>query len=233
MTWRKPFARAWRFMAATFKTLDALEQELQEMGPHSAEYWAKQVHTVPKSQTVDRTKYLVKHATGKTILHIGCTGQLDKELCKVAKKCYGIDQQKLDRPDFRQCDLDELARTVFDSGSWQTETIPHFPEVELIICGEVLEHLSNPGCFLDCLKDTYNAQPVIFTVPNAMCTGGMEWLVKRGRENVNSDHVCYYSYTTIKTLLARHGYRIERHFWYGGKPYTSEGLIVVALPQKD
>jgi hypothetical protein len=208
-------------MAATFKTLDALEQELQEMGNHSAEYWAKQVHTVPKSQTVDRTAYLVKHATGKTILHIGCTGQLDKELCKVAKRCYGIDKQKQDRPDFFQCDLDETVSAM-----------PVIGDVELVICGEVLEHLSNPGIFLSTLH-TYYHVPVILTVPNAMCTGGMEWLVKRGRENVNSDHVCYYSYTTLKTLLARHGYTVARHFWYGGKPYVSEGLIVVALPRKD
>ena len=210
-------------MAATFSTLDALEQELQEMGNHSAEYWAKQVHVVPRSQTVDRTKYLIKHATGKTILHIGCTGPLDKELCKVAKKCYGIDKGKQDRPDFEQVDLDVLDK--YD--------MPKFPDVELIICGEVLEHLSNPGHFLSYIHHQHDGIPVIFTVPNAMCTGGIEWLVKRGRENVNKDHVAYYSYTTLKTLLGRHGYTVVRHFWYGGKPYIAEGLIVVAEPRKD
>lgn len=208
-------------MNATFKTLDDLSSELQEMGNHSTEYWDKQVHVVPKSQTVDRTAYLVKHATGKTVLHIGCTGELDKALMKVAKKCYGMDKQLLDRKDFACCDLD---------GS--LETMPFFEDIELIVCGEVLEHLSNPGHFLKALHHTYPV-PVIFTVPNAMSTGGMEWLVKRGRENVNKDHVCYYSYTTLKTLLARHGYIVARHFWYGGKPYISEGLIVVALPRKE
>lgn len=205
----------------TFYTLDELEHELDEMGSHSVEYWDKQVHVVPQSQTVDRAKYLVKHTTGKTILHIGCTGQLDRDLCKVAKKCYGIDGQPLDRPDFTQLNLDE-----YGAG------IPLFPDIEVIVCGEVLEHLSNPGHFLDRLHATYQI-PVMFTVPNAMCTGGIDWLTKRGRENVNRDHVCYYSYTTLKTLLARHGYTVERHFWYGGKPYIAEGLIVVALPRKE
>lgn len=209
-------------MSVAFKTLDEFSSELQEMGNYSAEYWDKQVHAVPKSQTVDRTAYLVKHATGKTILHIGCTGALDKALCKVAKKCYGIDRQPLDRPDFEQRNLDDLSNTP----------LTKHENVELLICGEVIEHLSNPGYFLDSVKQTYSSTPVIFTVPNAMCTGGIQWLVKRGRENVNSDHVCYYSYTTLKTLLGRHGYGIKRHFWYGGQPYTSEGLIVVAEPQK-
>lgn len=210
-------------MPATFKTLDDLSAELQEMGSHSAEYWDKQVHVVPQSQTVDRMKYLAKHATGKVVLHIGCTGQLDKELCRVAKKCYGIDNQALDRPDFIQCNLDELA----------VNPLPLCDGVEVIVCGEVLEHLSNPGWFLSSLAQTYKNIPVLFTVPNAMCAGGAEWLLKRGRENVHRDHVAYYSYTTLKTLLGRYGYTIVRHFWYGGKPYISEGLIVVALPRKE
>lgn len=207
-------------MNATFKTLDELAHELDEMGSHSAEYWAKQCHKVPKSQTVDRTAYLVKHATGKTVLHIGCTGALDAALVKVAKRCYGIDKDHSERTYFHEMDLDLLH-----------ESFPSFPELELIICGEVLEHLSNPGHFLDRLRTAYNC-PAIFTVPNAMCTGGIEWLVKRGRENVHRDHVSYYSYTTLKTLLARHGYTVARHFWYGGQPYVAEGLIMVALPRE-
>ncbi len=207
-------------MPAIFNTLDELSSEIQEMGALSAEYWDKQVHSVPKSQTVDRINYLVKHSKDKVILHIGCTGQLDKELCRAAKKCYGIDKNDQTRPDFYKCNLDTLTE------------LPAIEGVELIICGEVIEHLSNPGYFLGALRKTYNC-PVIITVPNAMCAGGMEWLVKRGRENVHRDHVAYYSYTTLKTLLSRHGYTIARNFWYGGKPYVSEGLIVVALPQKE
>lgn len=210
-------------MLATFNTIDALERELQEMGSHSAEYWAKQVHTVPKSQTVDRIAYLTKHAQEKTVLHIGCTGELDKALCKVAKRCYGIDQyERMDRPDYHACNLDGLAY----------EDLPSHPDVELVICGEVLEHLSNPGFFLISLREAYPTIPVIFTVPNAHCAAAAEWLVKRGRENVNIDHVAYYSYTTLHTLLARGGYGLVQHYWYGGKPYISEGLIAVAVTQK-
>lgn len=214
---------------AIFKTIDALAHELHEMGSHSSEYWDKQVHLVPRSRTVDRTEYLVKASTGKAVLHIGCTGALDVALCKVATTCYGIDTQPLTRKDFRQCNLDELRDQWGDDNQ---SPLPRFDGVELIICGEVLEHLSNPGYFLDFLQMSYLNQPVIFTVPNAMCAGAADWLLKRGRENVNRDHVSYYSYTTLATLLGRHGYTIAEHYWYGGKPYVSEGLIVVATPQK-
>lgn len=208
-------------MNAQFPTLESLADELQEMGTHSAEYWDKQVHVVPRSKEVDRTAYLVEQASGKTIVHVGCTGPLDVALRKVTKKCYGIDVQPLNRPDFYQCNLDALAY----------DDLPTYHDVELVICGEVLEHLSNPGFFLISVREAYPV-PVIFTVPNAMCAGASEWLLKRGRENVNRDHVSYYSYTTIKVLLGRAGYSIVEHYWYGGKPYISEGLIVKAVPGK-
>lgn len=219
-------------MAATFKTLDEFSTELHEMGDHSAEYWDKQIHVVPKSQVLDRVQYLVKCATGKTVLHVGCTGPLDVVLRKVAKRCYGMDlRNQPNRQDFFPVDFDRLHEKDAD-GSF-AEELRALPDLELIVCGEVLEHLSNPGFFLDRLRLSYPQCPVIFTVPNAMSSGGMEWLVKRGRENVNSDHVCYYSYTTLKTLVNRYGYTVVRHFWYGGRHYIAEGLIVVAEPRKE
>lgn len=207
-------------MTAQFATLDALSDELKEMGSHSAEYWAKQVHSVAKSSVVDRTDFLVKLCTGKTILHVGCTGPLDIALRAASTRCYGIDLEPSTRPDYQAVDLDHL---------WDTPLTPQ-PGVEVIVCGEVLEHLSNPGHFLDALRLTYPSVPLVITVPNAFCEAGQSWLLKRGRENVHRDHVAYYSVTTLTTLLKRHGYRVTKHYWYGGKPYVSEGLIVLATP---
>lgn len=218
-------------MPAIFNTLDSLQDELHEMGNHSPEYWAKQVHTVEPSKVIDREDFLIKLCTGKTVLHVGCTGTLDAALRKVATKCYGIDSEKLDRPDFVQCDLDTLG-IEWTGKPGHLEDLPTCDGVELIVCGEVLEHLSNPGHFLDALRMAYPGIPLAVTVPNAFCLSGQDWLLKRGRENVHRDHVCYYSVTTLTTLLKRAGYERTRHYWYKGKPYISEGIIVLARPMK-
>ena len=221
--WPKPSGKAWQFMNATckpkFDSLDALEAELQEMGPHSQEYWDKQVHVVPQSKTVEREKFILDRCTGKTVLHIGCTGPLDAAMRKVAKRCYGIDKEPSERTYYAAFDLDRCAHGI------DPAEFPRFPDVEIIVCGEVLEHLSNPGRFLDFLHVVYDV-PVIFTVPNAFSSGSIGWL-KRGYENVNVEHVAWYSWHTIKILLKRHGYEISDFFWYGGNPLFSEGLIVV------
>ena len=127
--------------------------------------------------------------------------------------CWGID--RLGGPNIFGFDLDDV-----EAGS-----LPDFVGVELVICGEVLEHLSNPGHFLKRLKKAYPVT-TIFTVPNAFTDIGRNSL-KTGIEQVNSDHTCYYSYTTLKELLDRHAYQIDEFYWYNGRPLFAEGLIFV------
>jgi 2-polyprenyl-3-methyl-5-hydroxy-6-metoxy-1,4-benzoquinol methylase len=98
-------------------------------------------------------------------------------------------------------------------------------KVDVVLCGEILEHLSNPGRLLDAVRKL--AVPIIVTVPNAFSSVGMRWIAK-AKENVNKEHVAWYSYHTLKTLLERHGYELAEFFWYKGKPLVAEGLVVLA-----
>jgi hypothetical protein len=66
--------------------------------------------------------------------------------------------------------------------------------------------------------------PVILTTPNARSIAGYKW-GDRGTECVNKDHVAWYSYHTLKTLIERHGFELRFWGWYNGEPYTAEGLI--------
>jgi hypothetical protein len=51
--------------------------------------------------------------------------------------------------------------------------------------------------------------------------------MEAGTENVNVDHVAWYSWRTLKTLLDRYGYPIREFYWYKGRPRFAEGIIVV------
>src|SRR5574343_763015 len=71
----------------------------------------------------------------------------------------------------------------------------------LPICGEVIEHLINPGQFL---MQLHAAKcPIIVTVPNAFGSAGMKCIRNTGYENVNKDHVAYYSYGTFRVLAQK------------------------------
>lgn len=198
------------------QSLSELYDQVSQLGNLSWEYWEKQIHQVPKTDSVDRVEYLMAFVKGKVALHIGCLGPLDDLLKKEAYKLYGIDKMISDRADYHAMDLDQCAYL----------DLPKWAGVEAIVCGEVVEHLSNPGFFLKKIKETYPRVPVCITVPNAYGVSQKQ-LLTRGIENVNNDHCFWFSYTTLKTLVEREGYEVKKFHWYGGKPCVSEGLIFV------
>ena len=214
----------------TYATIDALRESLaQPVSPvRSPEYIAKMMHEVPKSQTVDRAQFILEHVKGKRVLEFGASGPMHEAVVKAAAKCVGVDREAGDG--VMAFDLDEIQH--YNLGEWQMTGLPQFNPLgielpEVILCGEVVEHLTNPGYFLQRLKATYPGVPVLITVPNAFAAAGQRH-IRNGVENVNLDHTCWFSYRTLKTLLERYGYEITSFFWYNGEPFTAEGLIVVA-----
>lgn len=180
----------------------------------SSEYIAKYLHEVPDALVIDRAEFLIRESTGKQVLDIGASGPMHKAVRTASRACMGIDRAYSEG--IVGIDLDEAPG----------ENLPDFLGTDLVICGEVLEHLSNPGHFLDRLHSKYGYCRTIFTVPNAFNEPARQWL-RDGTENVNDDHVAWYSYQTLSVLLRRAKYRIDELYWYGGKPRFSEGLIAV------
>jgi len=79
---------------------------------------------------------------------------------------------------------------------------------DVIAAGGVLEHLSNPGLFLDGVKRFFTpATEMIIETPNAFSVHRFI-LGLLNREYVHSEHVFYFSYVTLRNLLERHGYTI-------------------------
>ena len=174
------------------------------------EYVKKMLHKVPDIPVVEnRASFLSTMAKDEVVLDIGCTGMLSQGIKRVAKKYYGVDRQA---GEWAVVDLDQ-----------SPDSLPYYEDVTLVICSEVLEHLSNPGRFLKVLANKYANIPVCFTVPNAGA-----YNVRDGCEMVNIDHVSWYSYTTLKTLLGRCGFSVNDAAWYNGKPHRAEGIIMSA-----
>lgn len=166
------------------------------------DYISRMMHPIPDTTVVEREKWIADRVKGKRVLDIGASGYLGELVKKVAH------QTSVDRTNANYC-IDVEKDNLPDG------------EYDYILCGEIIEHLSNPGIFLDKLKK-YKC-PIIISVPNAFGNN-------RGRigiENVNKEHVAWYSYHTLLTLIERHGYRLFEWYWYKGKPYTAEGIIFV------
>ena len=124
----------------SYSTIADLRTHLAGHGQHGAAYAEKMFHPVPDLPTVsDRARYLVEKAKGKIVLDIGCTGVIATRIQAVAVRYYGID--RAEGGDWAKVDVDRLPGEM-----------PTFPDVNLIIVSELLEHLANPGSFLEALR---------------------------------------------------------------------------------
>ena len=176
---------------------------------------------------VQRLDIIKAECVGKRVLHLGCTNYpytqesidnqmlLHSELESVAADLWGIDSD--------QAGIDILS----SNGSKQIllGDLENLDKVELdqtfdvIVAGEMIEHLNNPGLFFEGIKRFMgDGSQLIVTTINAY--GGMRFLWyglkgRRGRvEFVHPDHVAYYSYSTIKVLLERHELHLENFLFY-------------------
>jgi hypothetical protein len=195
-----------------YKQLD----QVQQMGGYSAAYWDKMMHLIPDAPVVNRESFLLDRAKDKVVLDIGCTGPMGEATSKISAEYHGIDVMvKPAHVAVSRYYLLNLDRV---------DELPEIEGLDLVIAGEVIEHLSNAGHFLDLLR-TYSV-PVILTTPNAYGSVGTYYL-NRGIEHVNSEHVAWYSWYTLTNLVERHGFDITEWYWYRGKPNIAEGMIFV------
>lgn len=180
-----------------------------------------------KFELVERIELLKTACAGKKVLHLGCTNypytkdSIDKnmllhfEIAKAAKELYGFD--------FDQAGIDVLTKAgvekLFRADLENLAEVPLDETFEVIVAGEMIEHLSNPGLFLRGIKRFMNQETkLLITTINAYC--GMRNIIyalrgKGGKnEPVHPDHVAYYSFATLKLVIEREGIALEKFSFY-------------------
>jgi len=84
---------------------------------------------------------------------------------------------------------------------------------DVVVLGEVLEHVDNPVLFLQTLNKQlrFFADTLIITVPNAFRYNNIRYS-KRNCEVINSDHRYWFTPYTLLKILIRAGFTVE-HLW--------------------
>lgn len=118
---------------------------------------------------------------------------------KRAKETWGIDLEYDDEA------LDEPSR--YRRASAESFELPQ--EFDIIFAGDIIEHLPNPGLFLDAAhRHLRPTGKLILTTPNAFHLFNLTEKISKGEPTVNSDHTCYFTTKTIRTLLRKCGYNV-------------------------
>lgn len=180
-----------------------------------------------KFELVQRSDYLKEICRGKKVLHLGCTNYpftdvviankelLHFELMKIAGDLWGFD---LDR---RGLDILEAhgATNLYQADLEKLEDVALDETFDVIIAGEIIEHLSNPGLFLRGIKRFMNDKTnLVITTINAYGSARYAIFALRGKggknEPVHPDHVAYYSHSTLNVIIERAGLSIQKFSYY-------------------
>jgi 2-polyprenyl-3-methyl-5-hydroxy-6-metoxy-1,4-benzoquinol methylase len=174
--------------------------------------------------------YIADVCSGKRVLHVGCADRpqtieklergtlLHARLNEFALTLFGIDSSEEGIETLRAAGFANLA--VADIEALGTGHPFKGIEFDVVVAGEVIEHLSNPGLFLEGVKQYLcNGSRLLVTTVNAYCAHRFLYTLLRGRESVNADHAMYFSRRTLVQLATRHGYAIEDLRFYAADEY--------------
>lgn len=160
---------------------------------------------------------------GKDVLHIGCCDSpitrdkiinnefLHGLLQSKAKNIVGLDLSEDGLRIMKEFGFDNLIHG--DASVLLNHSYP-FKSFDIIVAGDILEHMSNVAGFLESAKSILSPNgKIVVTVPNAFYFYRFIKVVF-GVEVVHKDHVYYFSPKVIINLFRRHGYRVEGLFFF-------------------
>jgi SAM-dependent methyltransferase len=81
---------------------------------------------------------------------------------------------------------------------------------DIIFAGDIIEHLPNPGLFLDSARRHLKPRGrLVLTTPNTFHLFNLTEKLTKREPTVNSDHTCYFNTKTIRQLLKKTGYSVH------------------------
>ena len=163
---------------------------------------------------VERVSYIVEMCAGKNVLDLGCydetalikenTGKyLFTEISSVAKLHFGVDNSA-QLPDTGITYSDK--EKIFKGDIYNLHQM-NFSDTEfdVIIAGELIEHLPNTLDFFKHIKQQYSGKKMICSTPNTTSFSNIVLALFK-RESCHIDHLQVYSYKTLNTLCKLAGF---------------------------
>lgn len=192
---------------------------------------------------IDRVSYIQGICRNKNVLHLGATAApetinaikngrlLHLKINEVSRSLIGLD---LSTEMIEWLSLNHQINNIHYGNIENPEDYPQ-DNFDVIIAGEIFEHLSNQGKALDAIR--VNAKPItklVITVPNAYSLKGFIRALGK-HELIHPDHTLHHSPYTLKSLLERHGFIVESNFSYvnGGQGLAANiaNFLLKLFPQ--
>lgn len=180
-----------------------------------------------RPELVQRVDLIKKICARRSVLHLGCTNYpytaeslengslLHLELNDISGELFGFDFDEKGIRILEDSGVDNLYRVDLE----RLDEVDLDRTFDVIIAGEMIEHLPNPGLFLRGIRRFMNEETLlVITTINAYCAMRFVIYCLRGKggpnEPVHPDHVAYYSYRTLRLLVEKEGLKVKDFYFY-------------------
>jgi SAM-dependent methyltransferase len=196
---------------------------------------------LPYINSCDRESFILDRIKGKKVLHLGCADWpftpakiikgdlLHQKMLDINQDVVGLD---LDSNSIRLMQESGI-KNVFVGNAELSLYEVLGQKFDVIVAGEVIEHVLNVGSFLESIKTVCNKDSVlILTTVNFAPIKKLPRLLFR-REVVHPDHVYYFSFSTLSCLLAKCGFKVDdwsTHWWDVGAVSKLVNKILRRIP---
>jgi len=193
---------------------------------------------------VEREQFILDFCRGKKVLHLGCADWpytdarikdgtwLHSKLTRVADTCLGVD---LDSDTVLNLQEKNGIENIIEGNAERLDELD-LDGFDVIVAGEIIEHLNNPGLFLESAKSVLvPGGKLLITTTNAFCFRRFI-RIPFGQESIHPDHTYYFSHATLETLVKRFGYSSAEKYSYCIKntkplfPYIVEAVATSITP---
>jgi len=157
-----------------------------------------------KAPVAVKDDYLLKVCTNKNVLDVGCVGQnkfftdprwVHAKLKKVSSQLTGVDINQAHKTEF-----DKLGYALFTP----EQLLENKGKFDVIIMGDVIEHVDNLVQFLNFYKAFLNENGVmVITTPNALSIRQTLNVLLYGRPGINDEHTSVLECNTMLELFGR------------------------------
>lgn len=173
---------------------------------------------------------ILELVASKDVLDCGCVGAVaenveearrgsHEQIARRARYCLGIDIWKEE--------VEKRRAMGYNVVHGDVERMALSRQFDVIVAADLIEHLANPGMFLDRAREHLRDDGLLCVVtPNAHSLNTSAKALLGVSVAVNPEHTCWYDPATLRQLLARHGFRPREQYW---QDYRKNPLVDVAV----
>ena len=176
-----------------------------------------------KKLVSDRWDVIKDLIAGQEVLDLGCVDHearqeggkdwLHRKIREKARSALGVD--------YAAEEVARLRNKGYDVIQGNVENLELKRTFDVVIAGNIIEHLSNPGLFLDTAKRHLKKNGFfILTTDNCYGLRSLKAVTFFDGIHPNKEHSLAFEEEVFRQLLERHGFQITDFYYYNG-PYAN------------